>query len=188
MGTRGFLGFVAEDTEKITYNHFDSYPSGLGINVLTWLRAASDSLTAVRERIVALRVVDGESEPTEEDIERLRKYANTRVSNQRLNEWYVLLRETQGDPHAILDAGVIEDGSDFPADSLFAEYGYMVDLDAGAFEAYIGFQQGTHDKGRFAKREGREGYAPVALAASWPLTELPTDEEFLAALGEDDES
>lgn len=38
MGTRGTWGFVADGDEKLTYNHFDSYPDGLGVDVLDALR------------------------------------------------------------------------------------------------------------------------------------------------------
>jgi hypothetical protein len=194
MGTRGFLGFVADDTEKIAYCHFDSYPSGLGLATLRWLRAAMDAPDVLRKRIVELRVVDPDSHPTEADIERLSRYADTGVSTKRLDDWYVLLRETQGNPHAMLDAGVIEDASGFPADSLFAEWGYVVDLDAMTFEVYEGFQNNRHSKGRFARRpvpqhsSSLPTYYPVALIRSWPLTELPSDDEFVAELegGEDE--
>jgi hypothetical protein len=143
----------------------------------------------IRRKAAELRVVDPNSTPSAEDIERLAPYANTRVSGQRIDEWYVLLRGKQGNLAAMLDAGVIEDASGFPLDSLFAEWGYVVDLDAQTFEAYEGFQKAAHDKGRFADREstdGDRGYHPCALAASWPLSALPADKDFLSALeGED---
>jgi hypothetical protein len=201
MGTRGFIGFVADGGEKIAYNHFDSYPGGLGIDMLGWLRFAVGDLEnpaggvdALRERVRAIRVVDGSTTPTPEDIERLSEWANTRVSRQSLDDWYCLLRETQGNPGNIVAAGVLIDSSDFPRDSLFAEWGYVVDLDASVFEAYKGFQKTRPEAGRFKDREpvdhprgGKSEYYPVALAASWPLDTLPPDEEFLAALegGED---
>jgi hypothetical protein len=195
MGTRGFITFVVDGGEKTAYNHFDSYPDGLGVDVLTWLRAARDSVPALREQAKRLRVVDPESSPTPEDIERLRKYANPNVSTRELDEWYVLLRETQGNPHAMLDAGVIEDAANFPADSLFAEWGYVIDLDAETFEVYEGFQTKQHSKGRFADREFRKvtsasgstcTYYPVKLVASWPFAELPSDDELLALEGDDE--
>lgn len=198
MGTRGFIGFVIGGDEKIAYNHFDSYPSGLGSNVLSWLWRNRHALICdeVHRGEVGgpvdlarkLRVVDPNSKPTAEDVERLRGYTNTNVGTQQVDDWYVLLRETQGNPAAILDAGVIEDGSSFPLDSLFAEYGYLVDLDANRFEAYRGFQKAEHDKGRFATRSGaRDGYHPCALVASWPLDELPTNGEFEAAFVSDED-
>lgn len=189
MSTRGFVGFVVDGTEKIAYNHFNSYPSALGCNVLEWLSKAH--LGGAQRLASALRVVDPESAPTAEDIERLRAYANSNVGTQRIDEWYVLLRETQGNPAAMLDAGVIEDGHEFPLDSLFAEWGYLVDFDARTFEAYRGFQGAPHDKGRFAGRTGEDTdarYHPVALVASWPLDALPTKDEFMAAVDPEDES
>jgi hypothetical protein len=181
MGTRGFVGVVVDGTEKIAYNHCDSYPDGLGLDVLQWLRKAH--LGGARRLAAQLRVVERDSEPTDEDIERLAPYTNTGVGGQKDRpDWYQLLRESQGNPGAMLDAGVIEDASGFPLDSLFAEWGYLVDFDAQTFEAYRGFQHSPHSAGRFADRmhsDGRNGYHPCALAGSWPLSDLPSDEDFL---------
>jgi hypothetical protein len=188
MGTRGFISFVVDGETKTAYNHHDSYPDGLGVTVLDWLRMAHEG--GARRMASALRVVEPNSHPTDEDIERLAPYASTHVGAQRMDDWYVLLRGTQGNPAAILDAGVIEDASNFPADSLFAEYGYVVDFDARMFEAYEGFQKSPHDKGRFADLAGIDdspGYYPVALVASWSFDSLPTDDEFVKSVGGDDE-
>lgn len=190
MSTRGFVGFVADGTEKIAYNHSDSYPGGLGLDMLVWLRGAH--LPHVREQVIALRVVDPESQPADGDIKALKKYYNPTVGGRTERPtWYQLLRETQGDPAAMLRAGVIEDASSFPGDSLFAEYGYVVDLDANTFEAYVGFQHAKHDKGRFAGREPQPAalgdlYYPVALAASWPLDHLPDSDDFIKAIEGDE--
>jgi hypothetical protein len=77
----------------------------------------------------------------------------------------------------MLAAGVIEDASKFPADSLFAEWGYVVDFDAMTFEVYRGFQGERHSEGRFADlpQSRDNGYFPVRLVKSWPLSDLPTD-------------
>lgn len=189
MGTRGFLGFVIDGQEKIAYNHFDSYPEELGNNVLGWLRFAAQDVDNLRSLVAALKVVDPGSAPTDEDIERLAQFHNPNVGGQKDRpDWYQLLRETQGNPGAMLQAGVIEDASGFPTDSLFAEWGYVVDLDAQTFEVYKGFQKERHDKGRFASRPiddkshaSGATYYPVALVASWPLKDLPSDEDFLGA-------
>ncbi|MFD8564670.1 hypothetical protein ACFV1N_46030 [Streptosporangium canum] len=190
MSTRGFVGFVSDDTEKIAYNHSDSNPKGLGLEVLEWLRSAvsdakdpADGITQLRERVRALRVVDSESTPTEEDIARLKEFADQGVSRGKLTEWYVLLRATQGNPGEMLRAGVVEDAASFPLDSQFAEWGYLIDLDAEVFEVYRGFQDKPHERGRFAAREPeRDDHWPVALVTSWPLTALPSRDTFLARL------
>lgn len=193
MGTRGFVTFVIDGTEKTAYNHWDSYPGGLGVDVLNWLRTAVSDIDALRTAAGDLRVVDPNSEPTDADIERLSTFYDGSVGGKSERPtWYQLLRGTQGDPAAMLRAGAIEDASDFPTDSLFAEYGYVVDLDSNVFEAYVGFQHSPHTKGRFAGREGNDdsdGYYPVALAASWPLSDLPDDKTFCEAIepSEDEE-
>jgi hypothetical protein len=194
MGTRGFFGFVIDGVEKIAYNHFDSYPSGLGKEVLSWCWANRHALTCDIHRgevggpvdlARKLQVVDPNSSPTAEQIERLKGYANLNVGEQVLDDWYALLRETQGKPAEILKAGYMEDAGTFPQDSLYAEYGYLVDLDAQVFEAYRGFQDSPHDKGRFATREKQTytgcEYWPCALVASWSLEELPSEDELDAA-------
>ena len=187
MGTRGFISFVVNGETKTAYKHHDSYPEGLGTDVLGWLRKAHEG--GARRQAAAMRVVDPSSKPTAEDIERLKPYADTGVATGQLDDWYVLLRRTQGNPAAMLDAGVIEDAGNFPADSLFAEFGYVVDFDARAFEAYEGFQKAPHQDGRFSSLplpEPENGYYPVALVAAWSFDELPTDAELCAAF--EDES
>ena len=184
MGTRGFVGFFVNGELKATYNHSDSYPDGLGLDVLRWLRKAHEA--GSRRLAGNLRAVDSDSKPTADDIERLTPYANTRVSTGQLDEWYVLLRGTQGNPAAMLDAGVIEDAGDWPAQG---EYGYVVDFDGRQFEAYEGYQKEPHDKGRFAHlTHPREGRYPIALKASWSFDSLPTDDVFIDAFADEDES
>lgn len=187
MGTRGFVGFVSGGQTKVAYNHFDSYPSGLGITVLDWLSVID--FTEAAAQALALRVVDSEDKPTPEDVEQLSEHLNLGVGGGHpdgVPSWYQLLRGTQGSPSLMLGAGVIEDASGFPGDSLFAEYGYVVDFDTQVFEAYVGFQKEPHTAGRFANMEPKDKvtglYYPVRLIGSWPLSDLPSGDDFLAQL------
>jgi hypothetical protein len=186
MGTRGSLDFVIDGEDRCTYNHWDSYPEELGVNVLRYLRDEVTSLDDLREQVRKLRVVTDEDEPTREDIDHLTKIGSVElnVGNQSLDDWYCLLRNCQGDIGMILEAGIIIDGSSFPADSLFCEWCYAIDLDRNVFEVYKGFQTEPHDKGRFAKMKPETDYSgtqyyPVALVAEFPLDALPSDEEFI---------
>lgn len=185
MGTRGFVGFVADDETKVAYTHWDAYPGGLGVTVLNWLRGGT--LELIRGDVQKLRVVTGDDVPAAEDVDRLSKFHDPHVGGPSDSPtWYQLLRGTQGNPAAILEAGVLEDASDFPADSLFAEWGFVADFDRNIFEAYEGFQEQPHRKGRFARMKPTSpGYYPVKLRASWPLSALPTEDAFLAELGEE---
>lgn len=204
MGTRGFITFSADGTNKTTYNHWDSYPDGLGTTVLAWARETTEAgeWPKVRQQVLALKMVDEDQPPTAEEIDQIGEYAaqpgwhGAPVAYREGQQWYDLLRDLQGNPRAILDCGFAPDAGDFPSDSLFAEWGYVIDLDGdGWFEVYKGFQTAEHDKGRFAKsfqpkdyREGSVGqYYPVALVQRWGLSELPTAEEFAGIKWYDDE-
>ena len=175
MGTRGAWGFVIDGDEKIAYNHFDSYPSGLGSDILQAIRGVD--IEVLRADARRLRVIQDGEVPTPEDVERLHPWTDLSVGSRSAEDWYCLTRGAQGDVRAALACGIIEDGSDFPADSLFCEWAYVVDLDTATFEVCRGFQMSPHSRGRFAGREVPERsvgpYYPVALVASYPLSNLP---------------
>jgi len=194
MGTRGFVGFVIDNTEKIFISHGDSYPSEVGSAVLSWLTGSRNALLnrapgGVPDKVRALRLLDDEAERDPADIEWIRgllrespEWADSAgfiddVSEEELLEFVTYDLDT------LLEAGITGDGSEFPTDSLFCEWGYLIDLDAATFEVYRGFQRAPHDAGRFAHRPpAREHYYPVALVASWPLANLPDRAQFLATL------
>ena len=176
MSTRGFIGFVEGDKEYITYNHSDSYPSGVGKGVLEWLKCAIDSVDAIRQRVRTVQFVDATKKPTPKQRAELRDKYHQNVSTG--DDWYAVLRGTQGDPAEILACGYMTDGRDFPLDSVWCEWGYLIDLDAETFEVYCGYRTAT--AGRFVGREG----SPVGLVGSWSFSDLPEKEEFLARFQE----
>jgi len=188
MGTRGFVGFVIDDREAIAYNHANSYPGGVGLDVLAWLNHANLDVAAKFAKNV--RVVSSDTFPDEEDIERLERYLNRYVSRRDDGQitWYQLLRGTQGSVGEMIAAGVVEDASQFPrVDSVSCEWGYLVDFDAKRFEVYCGMQKQPHADGRFAGAgRDEDGFYPCRLVASWPLDERPDEDAFLAALNEDE--
>lgn len=175
MGTRGAVCLVADDAEKVIYNHFDSYPDGLGNAVLAWLQKelSTGDESALRRQAASLRPVP-DTEPTDDDFTRLAEFHDPNVSSGR--DWYSLLRGTQGDLSAMLRAGLYEDAADFPRDSLFCEWAYVVDFDGRAFEVYEGFRTTPPTDGRWAEQPGtdeRGQYFPVQRVARWSFDELP---------------
>jgi hypothetical protein len=175
MGTRGAFGIRINGADKVTYCHFDSYPSGLGRSVVDWLAGIikRDSVGKLKRDADKLRVIDGKTPPTSVEQATLSKYADTGVSRQSTDDWYCLLRRTQGDPAAILKAGVMLDGADFLRDSLFCGYAYIVNLDSMKLEVYQGFQDKKHDRGRYAELRGKsKGYQPVAMVGELDLATI----------------
>lgn len=156
MGTRGLWGFVSEGVEKLTYNHFDSYPSGLGTELLAFVRdhIGTHGLESFKADARSLELIDEDVKPTEAQKQKARDagVVDLSVSEQSEDDWYCLLRNAQGDPAKLLQVGMMSDGSSFALDSLFCEWAYVIDLDAERFEVYRGFQKAAHTQGRFADR------------------------------------
>lgn len=191
VGTRGMIGFVIDGEVKAAYNHFDSYPGGLGLAALTYARLVADDLPGLADKVRAMRLVTEGTPVTPEDVERYGHLSDAGVGEA--GSWYSLVRHAQGSLAAYVEAGLMLSCEDFPLDSLFCEWGYLLDLDANRLEAYEGFQHHPHKLGRFSTAEpvepngGSRDYYPIAMVASWPLDQLPTNEQFLNSLKDDDE-
>lgn len=177
MGTRGAIGFRIDDQDKVAYNHFDSYPSALGVTALGFVRTFDPDSLAEKAR--ALRLINTETDkPTTEDVKACEAagFADYGVSTGKPDDWYCLLRGAQGELASYLEVGVIPDASDFLIDSLFCEWAYIINLDTDKLEVYRGFNKAAGGAGRYASKleEGKEWRDPeyygVALIAEVPLT------------------
>jgi len=186
MGTRGIVGFRLDGKDKLSYSHFDSYPECLGATVVNFVKSV-DPITLLAQ-VKVLKPVP-KRKPNAEEIKRLAEFTDLKVSEQSTSDWYCLLRETQGEPEAILKSGFFSDSKTFIRDSLFCEYAYIINLDEGTLEMYRGFQAEKHNKGRYGKRGRLKGekYYPCALVATFPLDSIPDDWEAKAFPSEDDE-
>lgn len=176
MGTRGAFGVRIDGQDKLTYNHLDSYPEGLGASLS---RQIDDLLK--RHELGGLKTLAREvvliTEEAPDIVEVIKqrlgaKFRDARVSTGK--DAYAYVRKLQGDLRAILeDARVMLNGNGFVKDSLFCEWAYVLNLDEGVFEVYKGFQKKHHAKGRYASDETKDDYFPVALIAQLPLEGLP---------------
>jgi hypothetical protein len=212
MGTRGFLGWKIDGKITTTYNHFDSYPSGLGNSVL---KALTEQLTEIRAeqdgallhlpeaavlilgaKFRTLRTITEKQRLSAKDRARLSERHNPSVSGG--NDTYALLRHQQGDLTAILDDGItVRAHANWPKDSLFCEWGYLINFDVSppSLEVYKGFQTTAPTAGEWFRPNARppmkpvygtlpdgswgvtgrrrSEYYPVNRIASFPLTALP---------------
>jgi hypothetical protein len=184
MGTRGLMGFATDGVLRAAYNHFDSYPEGLGAQVFEW--ASDADLEYAKAKVLALEVINEMDEPTPEQVKVLeeRGFKPQQVSSG--TDFYSWLRDCQGNPAATLGSGFIPDSVSFAKDSLFCEWAYVVDLDARTLEVYKGFQTTAHTEGRFAgggtDAESTDGYFPVRLILTVPLDGSYTTGSFLEAV------
>lgn len=162
MGTRGAIGFRIDGQDKVNYNHFDSYPTGVGVDVFDVIRRRkSDKRMKSQARAIVL--VEEGGEITDEIRNKIARKVepNLAVSTRSENDIYCLMRNAQGHLDKYLDMGVMTDNSSFLLDSLFCEWAYIVNLDTGKLEVYRGFNEKAGGEGRYAdKMEPDRGYRP----------------------------
>src|SRR3954466_8443987 len=105
MGTRGLMGFVVDGEVKATYNHYDSSPSGLGVQVGAFAATlVGDRFAEFADAVRGLRLVSEDDKPSAAEIERFAA-TTEEVGNTPGQDWYSILRGLQGDPEATLNAG-----------------------------------------------------------------------------------
>ena len=134
MGTRGTMAVRVDGITHGMYNHWDSYYSGLGEDILKVAKMLQGpERAAVKELARNLQAIPEGSEPSPEQIAALAEFTDLGVSSGSTSDWYCLLRKTQGDLLATLKAGYYEP---FPVGE--EEYSYVIDFDAETFECYEG--------------------------------------------------
>lgn len=138
MGTRGLFGFRYKGKYYMVYNHFDSYPEGLGADLVKQIKQAikNGKIEEWKNKVLEMEDISG-TVPTEEQI----KFLETRTLNigDDTTDWYCLLKETQGSLQNMLDAKYFESyTNDYsePSLNVFIEYCYVVNLDTYKLDFY----------------------------------------------------
>lgn len=134
MGTRGAIAVRINGVTHAAYNHWDSYPSELGNKTLKFARAMDKA--AARELAVKLQPAPEDRIATPEEVERLKPWTDLGVSERSTEDWYCLLRGTQGDLSAMLEAGFY-----YPGGVGDDEWSYVIDFDADVLEVWEGGQR-----------------------------------------------
>lgn len=144
MSTRGYLAIKKNGKLKGMYNHFDSYPSGLGEDVIQMIqRIPKDKrLKKLNDTYDYIQLVKEDSKPTKEQQKICKDsgIVDLNVSSQSLDDWYCLLRKTQGDLRYYFDKVIpyMLNGNAFFDDPLFCEWSYIINLDTNKLEVYEG--------------------------------------------------
>ncbi|KDR84323.1 hypothetical protein GALMADRAFT_237101 [Galerina marginata CBS 339.88] len=145
MGTRGLLGFIIRAQRHASYNHFDSYPSGLGQDIAEFILGLSPEEYDTMARLVNEIIwVDPDSTPSPELQERYQKagFINLRAGMQRPSDWNCLLDKTQGAAALpAIKSGELQhmpESMDFLKDGLFCEWAYFIDFENRKLETWRG--------------------------------------------------
>lgn len=142
MSTRGYLGIKKKSELKGAYNHFDSYISGLGLDIAKEINAINkdERVKILSETYDYIDLVDENSIPTQEQINKCKEAGliDLNVADRDEHDWYCLLRKAQGTlkPYINKECPYMLNGNDFIDDDLFCEYAYIINLDDETFEIY----------------------------------------------------
>ena len=133
MSTRGIYGFYINGTEKLAYNHSDSYPSLLGVKILNELRDVQD-WELVKKRIASLIAIhETRKLGNHDDIFRteLRRHYPDLKCRGTPRDYYELMAPLQGtlEPFLSEKLSFMATANEFIDDSLFCEWGYIANLD-----------------------------------------------------------
>lgn len=184
MGTRHLIAVYDRNNELrvAQYGQWDGYPSGQGVDVLAQLPQLRseqfESLTWAEDDYVEERW---------KEIGATGEFVSMEVSDLFKTRHPELHRDTGAQILGLVAENPnlkLVNSIDFAADSLFCEWAYVVDFASNTFEVFKGFNTGPA-LGRFANMSTEGEYRAVTLLASWPLDQLPTQDEFLALEGED---
>ena len=174
MGTRGLYGLRRIGMDKVTYNHFDSYPDVLGKSVVEFCsQTTEEAMKRFYDKIV---LVDETSTPSQDQISFCQRaeMVDTSVGGGTTRDWYCILRGLQGDlakTFAISEKygkAYMIDNRGFIEDSLFCEYAYIINLDTHKLEFWVGFQKTPDYTNRYGTHSDGE-YYPCRLALEIPL-------------------
>lgn len=196
MGTRNLTAVFLDGEYKIAqYGQWDGYPESAGLTALNFAKSIADhgKREAFAENVRKCRWI------TQEEVDsRNAKIKSGEVRNW-MKEWPELSRDTGAEILGMVmestDGLVLWNKINFAADSLFCEWAWVIDLDAGTFEGYEGFNESNPltEEDRFfflndeARKDHRDNqYYPVKLVAKWALDELPTGDDFLAAFDKEE--
>lgn len=181
---QGVWGFVCDDVLKVTAVYADAEPELLGATLVTWF--AAQELDEARTLVRSLRLVSDLDLVMADDVLALSDYFERDGMVGSLDNWHNLLAGTRGSPDLTLQAGYMLDGSDKAKDSLFCDWGYILDLDNGTTEVYQGYRV-EEPKGHWAnavEAPNEFGYWPISLVATFDYTQPPI-RDTLRSIGED---
>lgn len=118
MSTRGFVGFKKNKRIRGWYNHYDSYPTGLGVEVFE--KCLLHNVEELKSFFDRIEFVKDEGYENHKSVFEL--------------DWS-------------FDRPVMEDAGNFYKDGLFCEWSYIFDFDHRSLKVYRGFGN-TPDRGK----------------------------------------
>lgn len=168
MGTRHLVNVVKDNNPVIAqYGQWDGYPSGQGVNVLSFLK--SEMLVKLKGNLSKIRFLDAEGvdknmvtrfdsgDGTDGDKEWFKSFISRNVGSD------ILLNVAKSELNEI----ILQDNYSFGNDTISCEYIYSINLDDNTLTVQEDFKSD--------------------IMKIYSLDDLPTKEQFLSDLESDEE-
>ncbi len=167
MSTRGTYGFRHDSADKLIYNHADSQPETLGLNILRELRDV-ENWNVILDRIEGLvsipeeRLLSGHTSMAETEIRRAFPDLEYKCVPKNV---YDLYQPLQGTLQPYLDGKLmfLPDASDFIHNSLHCEWAYIANLYSETFEIWKGLQTKPDPDNRHGTEHDRMACFPCKM-------------------------
>lgn len=176
MSTNGAYGFYKNGIDKIAYNHYDSQYDGLGEDIVKFIKNSTiEELNDIFEKII---LVNEKDIPTDEDVELYEDYLEDAFSYNELRNWRVLLRDIEGDLELYKEeVKHMIDNKEGLKDSLWCDYGYIINLDTNELEIYRGGQESPSKNRYSTELPNDSGYYNCRLVHVFSLNNIPSNWE-----------
>lgn len=181
MATRGVYGFRKNGIEKLSYNQYSSDFPYLGKWMADFLfsiyqEKGKEMKKELYSFFDSIQLKDENAIPTEEDREIIEsRPVLYHVDDAPICSWYETLHGLQGDLQALYRLYTehlpvyMADAGNVIKNSRICEYGYVVNLDSGKLEVFLGDQHKPQPGNRYGE-ECCDGHYPCRLQKQFPLT------------------
>lgn len=137
MPTQGLLGFYLNSKWYVIFNEFDSYPRGLGNNILKDVKKAheNNSFSKWRDQVPNLTFIDRTIPPTPEQIAKYSPYTNLRHKTRSTADWDCVLYKAKSLKNC-LRAGALMNAVDANGLPKWEQYAYIINFDTNKIDYY----------------------------------------------------
>lgn len=166
---RGTVGFIYQDKISLGYNNQNSNPDYLGGDVLDLIIRINKEKgwNVFKEQSLNLKNVDITDENMFKKYEKYSSPGNSNIFSDIIStEWLIEMYEGKIQDYII--------DNQFIKESLYCEYGYIINLDNMKLEYYIGDQEKPQKNNRFGNTN-IDGYYPCRLVCNFDILTISED-------------
>lgn len=183
MATRGIYGFRKNNYDKLNYNHFNSFPSGLGVDIVFFIKSHSlEEINKLCDELIPLPYDTYFEELSPEQKNMMIEFAKEQHEDFEGKKLSYMLAPFEGNLEAYYDypqVRLMRDDKEFIKNSLSCEWGYIINLDNNTLEIWQGFQSEPDITNRYGVeiyyQYETSNYYPCKLIKEYKLENIKTD-------------